>query len=185
MSTTVDQICRICGLPEGVNVESSDHNERWMVRCPTCGDFTITQSVIDRRLIPTTRHKLSAWSRAKKESEQAAPLISLDTFDAIVSSFPNYSVADKQRLLIQILAEQTSHPGESVYLNYRSLSPLVWASGSDEAYYLANALHDRRLIVFTQKSSDQTIDHCQVTPAGCSSSHFGTLAFGLSELRKP
>ena len=166
MSTEVDQICRICGLPEGVHVESEDYNERWMVRCPTCGDFTITQSVINGRLDPTTRHKLSAWTRGKKESGQAAPLISLDTFDAIVSGFPNYSVADKQRLLIQILAEKTSHPGESVYLNYGSLSPRVWASGADEAYYLANAIHDRGLMKFTQKSGDQTIDHCQITPGG-------------------
>ena len=166
MSNTVYQICRICGLPDGVDVKSSDDNECWMVRCPTCGDFTITQSVIDSGLHQTIRHKFSAWTRAKKESGQAAPLISQDTFDAIVSSFPNYSIADKQRLLIQTLAEQTSHPGESVYLNYRSLWPRVWASGSDEVYNLANALHDRRLIAFTQKSGDQTIDHCQITPAG-------------------
>ena len=140
MSTTVDQICRICGLAEGVDVKSSDYDERWIVRCPVCGDFTITQSVINRRLDQATRHKLSAWTRAKKESGQAHPLISVSAFNAIVSSFPSYSVADKQRLLIQTLAEQTLHPGESVYLNYRSLSPRVWASGSDEAYYLANAL---------------------------------------------
>ena len=30
----------------------------------------------------------------------------------------------------------------------------------------SSALHDRRLIVFTQKSGDQTIDHCQITPTG-------------------
>ena len=166
MSTTVDQICRICGLPDGADVKSSDNNECWMVRCPTCGDFTITQSVIDHSLLQSTRHKLSAWTRAKKESGQAAPLVSQESFDAIVSSFPNYNVADKQRLLIQTLAEQTSHPGESVYLNYRSLWPRVWASGSDETHYLANALHDRGLIEFTQKSGDQTIDYCQITPAG-------------------
>ena len=80
--------------------------------------------------------KLSAWTRAKKEFGRAAPLIAQDTFDAIVSSFPSYGVADKQRLLIQILAEQTSYPGESVYLNYTSLWPQVWASGSEETRLL-------------------------------------------------
>ncbi|MCY3840764.1 MAG: hypothetical protein OXH09_19300 [Gammaproteobacteria bacterium] len=102
----------------------------------------------------------------RRNLDKAPPLISRDTFDAIVSSFPNYSVADKQRLLIQTLAEQSSRPGESVYLNYRSLSPRVWGSGSEEACYLADALHDRGLIAFTQKSGDRTIDHCQITPAG-------------------
>ena len=162
VSTTVNQICRICGLPDGVDVESSDYNERWTVRCPICGDFTITQSVINRGLDRATRHQLSAWTRAKKEAGQAAPLISQDTFDAIVSSFPNYSVADKQRLLIQILAEKTSHPGESVFLDYRSLSPCVWASGAEEVRYLAKALCDRRLLEFTHKLGDR----CQITPAG-------------------
>ena len=113
MSTTVDQICRICGLAEGVNVMSSDYEERWIVRCPVCGDFTITPI----RYQPLSRSsyatQMSAWTRAKKESGQAPPLISVSAFDAIVSSFPSYSVADKQRLLIQTLAEQTSHPGES------------------------------------------------------------------------
>lgn len=166
MNTTVYQVCRICGLTDGVDVKSSEDNERWMVRCPTCGDFSITHSVTDRSLSQSTRHKLSAWARAKKESGRAAPIISQDTIDAIVSSFPNYSVADKQRLLIQTLAEKTSHPGESVYLDYGSLWARVWASGSEETHYLADALHDRRLIEFTQESGDRTIDHCQITPAG-------------------
>ena len=166
MNTTVYQACRICGLPDGVNVKSSDDNERWTVDCPICGDFTITQSVIDRSLFQKSRHKLSAWTRAKKESGRAAPLIAQDTFDAIVSSVPSYGVADKQRLLIQILAEQSSYPGESVYLNYTSLWPQVWASGSEETRYLADALHDRGLIVFTQKSGDRTIDFCQISPRG-------------------
>lgn len=165
MAAARDQTCRICGLAEGVDVESRDHRGRWSVQCPTCGDFTITQVVVDR-LDQPTRHNLSAWTRAKKESGQAAPTISSDTVDAIVSSFPTYSVADKQRLLIETLADQTSHPGELVHLNYRSLSPRVWASGPDETYYLANALHGRMLIEFAQEPNDRTTDYCQITPAG-------------------
>ena len=138
MNTTVNQICRICGLPDGVDVKSNDDSECWTVRCPICGDFTITQSVIDRGLSQSTRRNLSAWTRDKKESGQAAPLVSQDSLDAIISSFPSYSVADKQRLLMQTLAELTSHPGESVYLKYSSLWPRVWASGSEETHYLAD-----------------------------------------------
>ncbi|MXY54364.1 MAG: hypothetical protein F4Y86_17800 [Gammaproteobacteria bacterium] len=163
-TTGVDETCPICGL-EGVDVESQDHGERRSVRCPTCGNFTITQSVVNR-LDQPMRHHLSAWTRAKKETGRAVPAISSDTFDAIVSSFPSYSVTDKQRLLIEILADQTSHPGALVHLDYRSLSPRVWASGSDETYYLANALHGRGLMEFAQRSGDRTMDYCQITPAG-------------------
>lgn len=166
MSSAANQICRLCGLPDDVDVESKDHGERWMVRCPTCGEYTITQSVVRQGLDQATRHKLSAWTRDKKESGQSAPLISRDTFDTTVSSFPNYSVADKQRLLMQVLAENTSHPGGSVYLNYKSLWPRVWAAGSEEVRYVVEALEGRGLLKFTQKSGDETIDYCQITPAG-------------------
>ena len=166
MSSTANQCCRLCGLQDDVNVESKDHGERWMVRCPTCGDYTITQTVVRQKLDHANRYKLSAWTRDKKEPGQPAPEITTDNFDAIISSLPNYSVADKQRLLIQVLAERTSHPGESVYLNYRSLWPRIWAAGSEEVHYVGEALEGRGLIKFTQKSGDYTIDNCQITPAG-------------------
>lgn len=166
MSSATNQICQICGLLEGVAVESKDYGERLMVHCPICGKYTITKSLVRCGLDQSTSYKLSAWTRDKKESLQPAPLISQETFDIIVSSFPNYSVSDKQRLLIQVLAESTSHPGESVYLNYKSLWPRVWASGSDEVHYLIDALQGRGLVEFTQKSGDRTIDWCRMTPAG-------------------
>ena len=67
---------------------------------------------------------------------------------------------------MQVLAESTSHPGESVHLNYRLLRPRVWAASSEEVHYVVEALEGRSLIIFTQKSGDGTIDYCQITPAG-------------------
>ena len=165
MSNAVYQICRLCGLPDDVAVKLEDHGERWIVRCPTCGNYSITRTV-HQGLDQATKHKLSAWTRLKKESGQPAPLISSETLDTIVSSLPNYSVADKQRLLMQVLAESSLYPGDSVHLNYKSLWPRIWATGSNEAQYIANALEGRVLLKFTQKTGDYTMDCCQITPAG-------------------
>ena len=165
MSILAYQSCPLCGLLDDARIEPEDHNSRLTVRCPTCADFTIVESVA-RRLDQARRYKLSAWTRDKKESGQAAPLISTETLDAIISSFPNYSVAGKQRLLIQVLAESASHPGKSVYLDYRSLWPRVWASGPEELHYLSEALEGRGLVEFTQRSGDRKIDYCRLTPAG-------------------
>ena len=73
MSSAANQICRLCGLPDDVDVESKDHGERWIVDCPTCGEYTITQSVVNQGLDQATKYKLSAWTRDKKESGQPAP----------------------------------------------------------------------------------------------------------------
>ena len=161
MSSGTSQ-CPLCSLGDGVDIESKDYGNDWKVCCPVCGNYTITQSVL-HKLDQEKQHKLSAWTRGKKESGQPAPGISTDTIDTIVSSFPNYSVADKQRLLIQVLDERSSYPGQLVSLNYQSLRPRVWASGSDEVRYLSEALEGRGLVKLTQVSSGAS---CQITPAG-------------------
>ncbi len=161
MSSAANQ-CPLCLHDGGVDIEPEDHGNGRKVCCPTCGGYTIKQSVL-HTLGQETRWKLSAWTRGKKESRQPAPQISTDTIGTIVSSFRNYSVADKQRLLIQVLNERSSHPGQSVNFNYQTLWPLVWASGSEEVRYLIKALEGRGL-VNTQNISGGAV--CQITPAG-------------------
>lgn len=126
----------------------------------------MTQTFIDTRLNPTIQSKLSAWSRAKKDSGQAAPEFLLENFDTIVGDFPDYSVADKQRLLIQMLEEQSAYPGDAVHLDYLWLSPGVWGSGDEEVKYLVDALRGRGLIEMIRTTLSGTGDVCAITPDG-------------------
>lgn len=138
----------------------------WRVRCQRCGNFTLTEDALSLQdLKDEDKYKLSAWTREKTESGQPVPCISADNLRAIISSFPDYGVADKQRLLLQFLAEISTYPGKFVTLDYLTLWPRIWASGRKEIKYLADALDERGLIEI-KPNPEGPIDTCQITPKG-------------------
>jgi uncharacterized Zn finger protein len=64
--------CPICKLEEQ-DVVAWDYGERLSLKCPCCGDFTITRTAAamarDRELSP----RLSAWIRAQTEAGTPVP----------------------------------------------------------------------------------------------------------------
>lgn len=155
--------CPLCEEPaSSVNLEN--HGEDRVVNCPRCGQFTITDIVLIH-LEQTDKYKLSAWTRNKMESGKISPRIDKGNIEAIISSFPDYTVSDKQRLLLKVLAENTSYPGESVSIDYWTMWPLIWASGSKEIKYMTTALVDRGLIELGA-NSETKYGICKITPKG-------------------
>ena len=168
MTNTFNQNCPLCNQsPNSVNL--GNHGVDKEVSCPRCGDFIITESALFQ-LNESTRYKMSAWAREKYESGKAAPRISCDNVDTIISSFPIYNVADKQRLLLKILDENTLYPGETITLDISTLWPRLWAANEDEMMFYVGALKKRGFIDFDQGGGTEDTFlsnfHFEITPKG-------------------
>ena len=169
MTNTSNQNCPLCNqISNSINL--GNHGEDKEVSCPRCGDFIITEHALFQ-LDESTRYKLSAWTRDKFESGKDVPRISKENVDTIISSFPNYNVADKQRLLIRVLEANTLYPGKIFTLDLSTLWPCIWAVNEDEINYHIIALKERGLIKFEYNSPWESKDiSFQITPKGCSDS---------------
>ena len=105
---------------------------------------------------------MSAWIRDRKEFDREPPMILVEKLDGIVDSFPDYRVADKQRLLLAAIERRTK-PAETTKLVLDEDYPVAWAESAKELRYLLNALSGRGLINLKERSEDAA---CEITPKG-------------------
>jgi len=137
--------CPICKL-DGQNIRVWDAGERLSLKCPRCGEFTITRSaasIAERKAIVP---KLSAWIRDRTESVTDIPEINSNTLKDIESLVPTYKVSEKLLLLLRAFERRTRFPGESLNIKPRLDYPLAWANGEKEFQYLLCSLIEQGLV---------------------------------------
>ncbi|WP_291982800.1 hypothetical protein [Candidatus Accumulibacter sp. ACC005] len=145
MTTETENPCPICafGTPR---VETFDSGERLRLKCPRCGKFTITQTVLRTLGERQVATKLSAWIRNRNEKVSTIPEISRASIESIISSFPILSVIDKQALLLEIFGRRSKYPGSSVPFDSSLDFPLIWGENPNELEFHLKALITRGLV---------------------------------------
>jgi nucleoside 2-deoxyribosyltransferase/DNA-directed RNA polymerase subunit RPC12/RpoP len=131
------QKCLICGLSSNdVKINNDD------IKCPRCGRYLVV--VKTHRANPALPNpKLSAWIRERNERGEDITAIGEDE---ILQSLPNYSVSEKQLILLQNIERKSKHPGDYVSLNWNFDCPLAWAESEWEFRFYVDSLEQRNLL---------------------------------------
>jgi len=136
-----EHACPVCKY-ETPQIVPTD-NDGFEVDCQRCGPFRIGRRAVFG--LPRETSNLSAWIRQQHEFSRDPPQISQHSLDAILRLLPEYTVADKQRLLLNAIGRRST-PGEKVDLAYDTDYPLAWAQTGNELRFLLDALRDRGLV---------------------------------------
>lgn len=156
--------CPLCGLSD-TSVEESDGGNRKDVDCKRCGRFEISSGAAQSVVKNDVASKLSAWIRNRSELGHSRPEITKGNLDSILSRIPEYSVSDKQRIVLRALEQRTKYPGDEVELFFDMDYPIAWAWSADELAYLLSALIDRGLIEGPERFNNPWCSFV-VTPRG-------------------
>jgi hypothetical protein len=135
------------------------------VRCPACGDYTISFAAIDvagrhiARLAPCTREASDTGNPLVITSANAGDL--LRRYEAT-------SVGTKARKLLQLVAARGPEPGTRVEINTFYDFPVVGAASYPEMVYLTGHAVDQGLLAMTSFVDWQgfTAGGCLLTPKG-------------------
>jgi nucleoside 2-deoxyribosyltransferase len=144
--------CPICKL-DGQIVRGIDFEYRSAVKCRRCGSFSIT-SVAVATASRQNLQPLSAWIRDRAEHGVEIPELTPSILKEIMSSLPDYRVAEKQSLLMKAFDRRTEYPGQSVPIVLADDYPLAWASGEEELRYLIRSLIERGYVRRTDELED-------------------------------
>lgn len=144
MGTNVD--CPICEIDKDHCVEVEKGTSKSLFKCERCGDFILTEEVLELNHRELKNFALSAWARNHKETGREAPEIWTSNLNTIIDSIPKYTAVEKFWILLEAIARRTNFPGEIIDLNPEFDFPLAWASGRKEFRYFVLALRDRGLI---------------------------------------
>lgn len=158
MPSVPDQSCPICQLAVN-DIRVWDHGERSTLECARCGKFTITETAAHAAKARQLEPKLSAWIRERHETGAEIPEIDSETLEEVAKALPNYTVAEKQLLLLRTLETRTSFPGQPIEIHPDLDFPLAWAAGEKEFLYLLESLIDRGLV----RRKDGSPDLCDLS----------------------
>jgi len=137
--------CPICKLDEQ-KASFSDGQERITVDCIRCGRFTITATAARMAEARQLGPKLSAWIRDHSEAGRELPEIHSQNLDTIESTLPEYTVLQKQLILLRAIARRSDFPGKTVRLLPDYDFPLAWASNETELVFYLTTLEERGLV---------------------------------------
>ena len=145
MTQTTSMSCPVCKV-KGAQALLSDGGERITVECSRCGKFTITRTAAAMAESRNLGPKLSAWIRDHTEDKRDLPEINSRNIDTIESTLPDYTVPQKQLLLLRAIARRSDFPGRTVRLLPDYDFPLAWASNDTEFQFYVRTLEDRGLV---------------------------------------
>lgn len=131
--------CPVCGI-EDKKVEFLNRGRLIEVTCPTCKKFTITDAAYHKYLGIPGYPLFTAWVREKYESKLAAPRLNSNNIESILENLTNYSVTEKQLILMRALERLSDYPGDEIHVHPVIDYPLSWSNGSQEFVYHVRAL---------------------------------------------
>lgn len=144
------------------------HTDDPEIICRRCGKFQVDDHVARDLEGWKDQHlrKLSAYIRTS-----SAGYVKLTKGNAkkIRSAFPNYSVEEKQSLLLELLRDNGDGVGQSVAVEPELDWPAIWARDGEEMIFHMKAMDGRKLIEIEQRlkgSSGGDIYYCCVTTKG-------------------
>ena len=138
----------------------NDYGNQMVVGCPRCGFFRVGEMAVHRlETDQVPRGLLSAWIRDHRAFDRHQPTVLKESFAGILGSFPDYRVADKQRLLL-VAIERRTKSAETTKLVFEEDYPVAWSENGKELRYLLNALNGRELINLKESAGGRGLrDH--------------------------
>lgn len=146
--------CPICDLEDQKLVGARDYGGRRRIECERCGDYSITNTAEGVVHDLNAGHKVSAWLRDRSELNIDVPELNSDTIKDVVHGIPDYSVTEKQLILLRHISRKSDHPGKRVQIVTNFDFPLAWASGEDEFTYLVKSLRARGLVELDEDNEE-------------------------------
>lgn len=145
--------CPICQLTQ-TEVEAHDHGEQLLVRCRRCGDYKITRTALRTLETLTEPMLFSAWLRSHNEMDSIPPDLHSRNIRNVIKTIPDYSVSEKQLLLLKAIERRSKFPGSSVELVAKTDHVLNFSITEQELKYHIDSLRERQLL--NNKSESQT-----------------------------
>jgi hypothetical protein len=130
----------------GLESSLTDAGEKISINCPRCGKFTITRTAASTMGTRNLGPRFSAWIRDHTEAKRDLPEIHSRNIDTIESTLPDYTVAQKQILLLRAIARRTDFPGKTVKLIMDHDFPLAWATNDTELQFYLRTLEERGFV---------------------------------------
>lgn len=166
MSSRMD--CPICKL-ESQEIFHDPSGDDTKVKCDRCGTFIITRPA--RLAIASERigYKMLAWIRNLTEQEADPPRLTAEMLESIEKNLPDYTVTEKQLILLKNIERRMDFPGEEVSLMPKIHYPLSWAKNEKEFTYYLKSLAERGLIRFSvedHRTINDPIRVVDITAAG-------------------
>lgn len=137
--------CPVCKIPQ-TGVEVEDHGEQLFVRCRRCGDFKVTRTALRKLEALTEPMLFSAWLRSQKEMDSVPPDLHSRNIENIIKTIPEYSVSEKQLLLLRAIERRSKFPGSSVEILATTDHVLNFSISEQELKYHIDSLIERKLL---------------------------------------
>lgn len=152
------QGCPLCGgqphgvytlYGEGGGIRAASH-----VRCPTCGDFNVSEMLWRsmKSFTAEDRYRLSAITRAATERKETLELLTANAED-LLKTTPQPSPPEQMALLLTHLAARTAPGGQPASIDPEHDYPVAWAFGADGLRFFLNSMEKDDLIQRVDKSA--------------------------------
>jgi len=152
--------CPICRTSYVSILENDEYRTRdgFSYDCAVCGPFFISRTADTIQRNRDADPRLSAWIRAHEENKQPKPELLSHSIDDITNNIRQFSVLEKQLLLLRAIERLTVYPGKEVVLNPDIDYPIAWAINRNEFEYILGSLEQRDLV-----TRSAIIGVCEVT----------------------
>jgi len=166
MSSRMD--CPICKL-ESQEIFHDPSGDDTKVKCDRCGTFIITRRARLAIASEKISYKMIAWIKNLTEQEGDPPILTAEILESIEKNLPDYTVTEKQIILLKNIERRVDFPGEEVSLMPKIHYPLSWAKNEKEFVYYLKSLAERGLIRFSiehHRTINGPIQVVDITAAG-------------------
>lgn len=116
------------------------------INCARCGSFELSQKATRHLNALPDRAAVSSWIRQHVDSGTPLVRIGPEQIALIARNSPKRSVADKQLILLQAIANRSEAPGSAVAIDAELDFPIAWAASATELGFLLRSLASRGLI---------------------------------------
>jgi hypothetical protein len=193
---TTEDSCPLCGSSSNRNgtrpvIARRDMGYVREVSCRTCGRYSIDIDACRYIESHPASPYLPAYIRSKLPleadmrdawPEDAAPVaLEPATIPKLLADLPVYSIDEKQALLLQRLALDSSSPGRQVYLNLRLDYPINWSLNAAELRFHLLALKESKCITLEISDLGEETATVEVTPTGWKAARGGSSTRATSQ----
>jgi len=154
--------CKLCdGMPSEIEPLGPTHG-KFHVTCPRCGSYTITKRAVNAEPDHFVKKRLHLISAVARWSSERGNVLQVDSalledrseFEVKILSMCPRSVQEKMDGILRYIAEKSSYPGSSIFINKESDYPLFYCKGTKELQFYIGHLEYEALIGSTGESKD-------------------------------
>lgn len=156
--------CPVCKITQ-TEIQTKDHGEKLVVECRRCGRFKATRNALTKLESLVEPLVFSAWLRSQKEMGSTPPELHSRNIENIVKTIPDYSVSEKQLLLLKAVERRSEFPGSSVQLLAIEDHVLNFSITEEEFKYHIDSLVERKL-VHDNGDAQSALRKLTITPNG-------------------